>query len=75
MSFTAGVLALAVWLCLNEVSVNGFLLHQIWRSEARHGNMLTQTSRITLMSSDWRLPVTDMQIEILSLGVITSKVL
>lgn len=75
MSFTAGVIALAVWLCLNEVSVNGLLLQRMRCSEARHRDMLTQTGRTTLMSSDWRFPNIDMQIELLSLGVITYKVL
>lgn len=35
MSFTAGILALAVWLCPNEASENGFPLFQIWCSEAK----------------------------------------
>lgn len=35
MSSSAGILALAVWLCPNEVSVNGFLLCQIRSPEAR----------------------------------------
>ena len=75
MSYTSGILALVVWLFPNEVAVNGFLLWQIWCLEARHRDMLTETRRIALISSDYRFPSLDMEIKILPLAVITCKVL
>lgn len=46
-----------------------------YAAQRQDRNMLTKTRTITLMSSSWKFPSLDMQIEILSVGMVTQEVL